>query len=208
MYDLAEVVPGRAVEPGTNLLVAGPPLTGKRRLALQLIAAGHERDEGALVVTTRDSARRILEEYGEMVPDLAEADLGIVDCVTRQQGGGDQLDDERVAYTASPVDMTGIGIELSELLERFYVERGLQRNRILLDSVSTLLMYSDLRTVFRFLHVFTGRVASADAFGIYVVDASAHDDRTLSTLEQLFDGVLVVEEAPDGGEPRTELQGL
>jgi len=93
--------------------------------------------------------------------------------------------------------MTGIGIKLSEFLEEFYERRGLQTNRVLLHSISTLLMYSDLQTVFRFLHVFTGRIQSADALGVYVVDSTAHDKQTMNTLKQLFDGVIEVERDDD-----------
>jgi KaiC/GvpD/RAD55 family RecA-like ATPase len=93
--------------------------------------------------------------------------------------------------------MTGIGIKLSEFLETFYERRGLQENRVLMHSISTLLMYSDLQTVFRFLHVFTGRIQSADGLGLYVVDSSAHDTQTMNTLKQLFDGVIEVDRDDD-----------
>jgi len=55
-------------------------------------------------------------------------------------------------------------------------------------------MYSDLQTVFRFLHVFTGRIQSVDGLGLYVIDSSAHDDQTMNTLKQLFDGVVRLDE--------------
>lgn len=208
MYELGDIAPDTAVDPGTNILVAGPPLTGKRRLALEVLAVGNDRGEGAIVVTTKDSASRIIDEYDDLVDDVEEADFAIVDAVTHQQGGYDVLDQEWVRYASSPVDMTGIGIRLSELLEEFYGTRGLQRNRILVYSLSTLLMYADLQTVFRFLHVLTGRVNTVDALGVYVIDSTAHNDRELSTLNQLFDGVLHVEQPEDGGEPTTRLQGL
>lgn len=208
MYDLGDVVPETAVDPGTNILVAGPPLTGKRRMALELLAVGHDNDEGAIVVTTKDSARRIIDEYAAQVGDVDEANFAIVDAVTQQQGGNVELDHDWVRYASSPVDMTGMGIRLSELLEEFYEVRGLERNRILLYSLSTLLMYSDLQTVFRFLHVLTGRVGYVDGLGVYVIDSTAHDDRELSTLNQVFDAVVHVEEPEDGGEPTTRLQGL
>jgi hypothetical protein len=78
---------------------------------------------------------------------------------------------------------------------------------VLLYSLSTLLMYSNLQTVFRFLHVFTGRIQSADALGVYVIDSTAHDDQTMNTLKQLFDGVIDVEEGDDG-EPDLSVDGL
>lgn len=207
MYELADVLPDTEVEPGTNLLIAGPPMTGKRQIALEILAQGSNSGEGAIVVTTKDSANKILSSYQKLVDDPDTADVGVVDCVTKQQGVGNVQDDDRVKYASSPVDMTGIGIKLSEFLQEFYSDRGLQQNRILLYSLSTLLMYSNLQTVFRFLHVFTGRIQSADALGVYVIDSTAHDDQTMNTLKQLFDGVVNVEES-DGDEPKISVSGI
>jgi archaellum biogenesis ATPase FlaH len=128
----------------------------------------------------------------------------VVDCVTRQQGVSEVRDDTQVRYTSSPVDMTGVGIKFSEILEDFYEKQGVERNRVFLDSLSTLLMYSDLQTVFRFLHVFTGRIQSVDGLGLYAIDSSAHDDKTMSTLKQLFDGIV---ETHEDGEPTANLPG-
>ena len=194
MYDLADVLPDAELDPGTNLLISGPPLAGKRRIALDILANGTEQEEGAIVVTTKDSGDKILSEYEKRIGDLEGAPIGVVDCVTKQRGVSNVDDSPRLKYASSPVDMTGIGIKLSEFLQEFYERRGLTQNRVLLHSVSTLLMYSDLQTVFRFLHVFTGRVQSANALGLYVIDSTAHDDQTMSTLKQLFDGVIEVTE--------------
>jgi len=207
MYDLDDVLPDAEIGPGTNLLISGPPMTGKRRVAFQILARGTENGEGVIVVSTKDGAEKVFDEYDSFAPDIEDAPVGIVDCVTKQQGAGDVEDSAHVKYASSPVDMTGIGIKLSEFLEEFYDGRGVKRNRILLHSISTLLMYSNLQTVFRFLHVFTGRVQSADALGLYVIDSTAHDDQTMNTLKQLFDGVIEVDE-DEAGEQSITTAGI
>ncbi|SNZ03494.1 RecA-superfamily ATPase, KaiC/GvpD/RAD55 family [Natronoarchaeum philippinense] len=194
MYDLADVLPDAELDPGTNLLITGPPMAGKRRLALDILAHGTEQEQGSIVVTTKDGGDKILDEYAKRIEDIDGLPVGVVDCVTKQRGVSNVEDSPQLKYASSPVDMTGIGIKLSEFLQEFYERRGLAQNRVLLHSVSTLLMYSDLQTVFRFLHVFTGRVQSADALGLYVIDSTAHDDQTMNTLKQLFDGVIEVGE--------------
>lgn len=192
MYDLGLEL-SREVEAGSNLLVCGPPLTGKRSLGLEVLATGTRRGEGAIVVSTKDGADRILEEYGQRVP-YEDEPVGVVDCITRQQSGGDAADSTHVKYTSSPVDLTGIGIKLSEFLQAYHDESRIERNRVLVHSLSTLLIYSDLQTVFRFLHVFTGRIQSVDGLGLFTVDATVHDSQTLNTLKQLFDGVIETDE--------------
>ncbi|WP_436347673.1 RAD55 family ATPase [Natronorubrum sp. FCH18a] len=208
MYDLADVIPDAEIDPGTNLLVAGPPLTGKRQIAFDILASGANHGDGSIVVTTKDSADKVLETFTDSVDASADSNIGVVDCVTKQRGIGTVDDDPRIKYASSPVDMTGIGIKLSEFLQEFYEDRGLTENRVLLHSVSTLLMYSNLQTVFRFLHVFTGRIQSADAMGVYVIDSTAHDDQTMNTLKQLFDAVIELEERTDGEEPEIRTAGL
>jgi KaiC/GvpD/RAD55 family RecA-like ATPase len=201
MYALGDVLPETAVDPGTNVLVTGPPLTGKRSIALRILSSGIDTGDGAVAVTTKDGADTILRE----LPD--DADVGVVDCVTKQRGVGAVEENPRIKYASSPVDMTGIGIKLSEFLQEFYDARGLARNRVLLHSISTLLMYSDLQTVFRFLHVFTGRIQSTEALGIYVIDSTSHDDQTMNTLKQLFNAVIEVREG-EGDNPEIRTTGL
>ena len=181
-----------AVPPGTNLLVSGPPLSGKTALGYELLERGARAGEGSIVVTNTDSAERVRTA----VPSLFEYDapVGIVDCVTKHQGHGTITDTDLVLYAASPEDMTGIGIKASRLLEAFYRDRGVRRTRVLVRSVSTLLQYADVQTVFRFLHVFTGRIQSVEGLGLFAIDSSAHDEQTMNTLKQLFDGIITTSE--------------
>jgi len=206
MYELDSVEPGTSVDPGTNVLITGPPMTGKRRVALDVLAEGADAGEGSIVVSTKDGAEKILSEFGDRV-SRDDVHVGVVDCVSKQQGVSNLTDDRRVKYASSPVDMTKIGVNLSEFIEEFHETRGIENNRILLHSVSTILMYSDLQTVFRFLHVFTGRVQSAEALGMYVIDSTAHDDQTMNTLKQLFDAVVEVD-TDDDGETTVRTRGL
>jgi KaiC/GvpD/RAD55 family RecA-like ATPase len=204
MYELDPVIEGATVDPGTNVLVSGPPLTGKRKLGMELLAKGANNGEGSVIVTTRDSADRVVADYRSLLDRPDETPFGVVDSVTQHQGRAVK-DSPTVKYASSPVDMTGIGIKFSEYVEEFYTSRGLERNRVMLDSLSTLLMYADLQTVFRFMHVFTSRIESADALGIYTIESTAHDAEATSTLKQLFDGVVEIGET--AGDVSVQLPG-
>ncbi|MFB6309574.1 MAG: RAD55 family ATPase [Salinirussus sp.] len=189
MFDLGPALEHATVAPGTNLLVSGPPLSGKRRVAIEVLAVGSQEGEGAIVVTTRDDARQVLRHFRSQSDDLARGPVEIVDCVTKQQGRP-TAESPNVAYVDSPDDMTAIGIQFSELLEEFAVERGIDRTRVTLDSLTTLLMYSDAETVFQFLHVFTDRIDNAGALGLFLIESRAHDPEIRNTLSQLFDGII------------------
>lgn len=206
LYELPTIVSNTDVNPGTNILLTGPPMTGKRDIGLKILSVGHNQGEGSIVVTTSDSAGPIIEEYAQLTQSTDDQALGIVDCVSQQHGDGRRRDDDRIKYVQSPADMAGIGLQFSEFLEEFCVDRGLTYNRVMLTSISPLLMYFDLQTVFRFLHVFTRRIDNANALGVFVVDSTAHDDQKLNTLCQLFDALLTVEKPSDSTQSSLHLQ--
>lgn len=184
MYEFDDL-PLSPVEPATNVLVAGPAMSGTQELMLRALAPSVGDNEGTIVVSTGTGAEKLRGQFAEAAGALSRRRLGIVDAVSRQQGV--DAAGENVRTVSSPRDLTGIGMELTALYESFY-ERGIERIRTGLDSVSTLLMYAELPTVFRFLHVFTGRVSTANGVGIYLIDPTSHDEQTTQTLSQLFDG--------------------
>lgn len=193
MYTLSRHLENATVGPGTNILISGPPLVGKRKLALQILAEGSTSGEAAILVSTRTSSDRLRSTYRSLLTDPKGAQIGFVDAVTKHMGKT-VTETETVKYSASPGDLTGVGIKFSEFLQSFYTEQEIEHNRIFLDSLSTLLMYSNLQTVFQFVHVFTSRVSSANALGIYTIESTAHGEETLNTLRQLFDGVIHVDD--------------
>lgn len=189
MYELGPPFTGTAIPNGTNLLLLGPPLAGKRRLAMETLAVGARADEGTIIVTTRDSAARIREAFatlfGEEPPAL------VVDTVTQHIGR--PTDADMTKYTASPRYLSAIGSNVSEFTQSLYTEQQIECNRVLVDSLTTLLVYTNLQAVFRFLHVFTSRIECADGLGLYTIASTAHDSETLSTLSRLFDGTVEFE---------------
>jgi len=203
MYELRPPFSGTVVEPGTNLLVTGPPLTGKRRLLLETLAVGTGNGDGIIVVSTRDSATRVRDEFATVLDEGAVPEIGIVDAVTQHIGRS--TDAEMTKYTASPRDLSAIGIKFSEFIQSFYTDQQQEHNRVGVDSLTTLLLYSNLQTVFQFTHVFTSRVETVDGLGLYTIEATAHDSESLNTLGQLFDGRIVVDES---GVATLELPGV
>lgn len=189
MFQVADSLPAEELQPGSYLL-AGPAMSGKYELLLDFITEGVEQGDAILFVTTNESAGPILDDIETRVGTLPDQ-LRIVDCVAERQGTEGRYPPERVEYVSSPADLTGIGIGVSEQLRRF-AESGAERTRICFYSLSTLLMYAELETVFRFLHVLSGRVDSIGALGLFALDPTTHDDSTVNTLKQLFDGLIEV----------------
>jgi len=200
-YLTPDVVPVDEFDPGTSLLIAGPPLTRKRELMIRLLGGGPD-DERSIMVTTKVGAGKLLKLYREWHGDHPDGHLSVVDCVTKGRGIGQVRETETTSYLSSPRDMTGLSIELSGRFQQCH--RTGTPTRFGVHSLSTFLMYHDLPRVYRMVHVLSGQVESADALGVFVLDSPS--DRELAMLSQLIDGVVETRETETGCELR--LRGL
>jgi len=176
------------VPPGTNILIIGPPMCSKDSVIMRMATHAFLNEEALIFVNTNIPGEKLLELL-RTVDGFDEERIGIVDCISRSLGVMTPETDI-VQMASSPVDLTGIGVRISKYFEQFYMRKGIKKIRLIMDSLSTILMYSNIKTVYRFLHVFTGRIRSADALGIFGIESGMHDEQTLSTLKQLFDGVI------------------
>lgn len=197
-YDITGILPDETISElsaGTNVLVTGPAMIGKRALAFRLLAAGHEAGEGILCVTTSDSAASLLDELEAEIPTLDRDRVAIVDC----SGSDDRRAIEELATetVSSPGDLTGISIGTAKLLNRFSTD-NVENIRHGLVSISTLIQYLDLNTVFKFLHIYTARIEDTNGLGIFTMDNVAHDSQTTNTITGEFDVVIQLRETDDG----------
>ncbi|MDZ7701222.1 MAG: hypothetical protein U5J98_03695 [Halobacteriales archaeon] len=197
LYAVPADLPIEGFQPGTSVLVAGPAMDAGRDLALRLIQPQAD-GEGSLVVTTDTGCGRLIEAYEGRHGEWPLGKSTFVDCASQDSGDIEST----VRHLSSPGDLTGIGIAFSALVEELY-GRGIDRVRLGLFSLNTLLMYADVQTVFRFGHTVAGRVASTDGLGVFFVDPSTQDDAVVNTLSQFLDGRIDVRDGEDGPELRT-----
>lgn len=195
-YDVSDLLPGDSLDelpPGTNVAVVGPSMTGKRELALQLLAAPYEADEGILCITT-DTAETVYRDLKRHVGSLDRGRVGIIDA---SGSGGREFLDITIESVSSPRDLTGISIGSAKLTQLFE-EQGITDIRYGLISVSTLLQHLDSQTVFQFLHVYTKRISDTGGLGIYTLDSDSHDATVVNTVTGQFDGVVELRETDEG----------
>lgn len=88
---------------------------------------------------------------------------------------------------SNPGDLTGLGIKISEVLQQWYGNGN--ETVACFHSLTALLQYADVQTIYKFLHVLTGRFATADVTAHFHLDPDAHDSQTVNTLKTLFDAV-------------------
>jgi KaiC/GvpD/RAD55 family RecA-like ATPase len=196
-YDLSRVIdvePLSAVRPGSSILLSGPAMTGKQGILLDLLADGLRQDEGAMAITTGDRAADVAAELEGRVPEFDGRAVGVMDC--RAEGNREEEtlpSGVHVHHVSSPSDMTAFGITITETIDRLGTA-GYGRGRLGLASLSTMLTYADDQSVFKFCHVLSSRLDGAEFVGVFTIDSTAHDDRTLQVLKQAFDSLVEVRE--------------
>jgi hypothetical protein len=172
---------------GTSLLVSGASTAAESTL-LDVLVDGPP-GEATIVITTNRPAGWVVSGLRERGSDPTTG-LGIVDAT----GQDSAIEDVPIERLGSPGDLTGISLEFAKLVQRFQRAGAGDRIRVGVASVSTLLMYSDVQTVFRFLHVFTSRIRSAGLFGVFALDPGMHDGQTVNTVRAIFNAEARVED--------------
>ncbi|WP_449404326.1 RAD55 family ATPase [Halapricum desulfuricans] len=203
MYDLTSVLDVDAlasVRPGSTILISGPAMTGKEALAYDLLTDGVRQNEGAVIVSTGDRADSVIGDFSERT-GRESFPLGVIDCVSDRSGGETTDDGVYAHHVSSPGDLTGIGIGITKALEGLH-ESGVEKGRLALASLSTMLTYTDRKTVFKFCHVLSSRLDSAGYLGLFTIDSGAHDDQTLQVIKQAFDGMIEIRERDGTREAR------
>ena len=179
-----------SVDRGSSLLMTGASALTDERL---FDAVAPDDGEIAIVITTNAGASRVADGLRDRGADPGQ--LGVIDCTNRKS----DVEDVRVRQLSSPGDLTGISLEFAKLLDE---EDDPDAVRVGFASVSTALMYTEQRTLFRFLHVFTARISSGDMFGVFTMDPGMHEDKAYNTIRAVFDAEA---EATDDG--MTSLRG-
>lgn len=177
----------------SNALVLAPSLGGKGKTAsYTLLSQTPPSKTNVLAITYTDTAQEWVDGW---MKHLGSEPVrgGIVS--TGQSETSVEGSAWAVKTVENPADLTGIGIQLSELLSGMATAADEDEYiAVCFNSVTSLLQYADLQRAFRFLHVVTGRVKTVDGVGYYHLDPEAHDRQTLATLKGLFDAVVTVNE--------------
>jgi KaiC/GvpD/RAD55 family RecA-like ATPase len=191
---LDEALHGGFAKPANFLLISAP-LAAKRELGLALLNAGLNNNEAAIYISTSHTAEEIETQWTECGLDNSwkeEGKVKFVDCYSRMLGET-TADTAMIRRIPSILDYSKLAVAVNEWSSGYYLQKtGV---RILLDSLSSFLVYSSLQTVMRFLHVFLGQLRRLNVLGFFLLDEGAHDAVTFNQLKAFSDGAIRV--SPD-----------
>jgi KaiC/GvpD/RAD55 family RecA-like ATPase len=202
---LDELIEGGMPE-GATALVYGPPFLGKEVLTRIFILEGCRAGVPAIVILTGESASDARAQLAKMDPKVAEHEkrglLHFVDTYSRSIGAED--DSPNTEYVDGPVNLNAVSVAVNNAQRKVIAEHA--QHRMVVDSVSTLVTYTNAQTTFRFLQVLVGKARRAGATTMMLLDAGMHTDAEVQAFKHLADGIVEVRQ--DGPKNNVNVQGL
>lgn len=175
---------------GSNVMVFGPPFTGKEVLINAFVADGLKKGVPAVWLLTEKSPKDIRDEMMYVLSGYEEYEkLGLVryvDAYSRSMG--DETQDQYTEYIESPTDYESIQRAVEKIAKEFMEKH--KYYRLAFRSVSTLIAYLDAGTVFRFLSPIVGRRKRDKAVSMYTLEKGVHGEQEIQMLGSLMDGMI------------------
>ncbi len=180
-----------------SIMLVGPIGAGKTTYAEAFLAEGLQLGFPAIFVTTDVSPRVIrndMARHGWNIDDYERSGQFVfIDGYSERMGAPKSSG----AYTLSKVDdISELGIVLSEVLDDLVVAR------VVVDSLSTLILHSSPTTMPRAVQRLSGRLTQSSHSIMYVLEEGVHDEKTYATFSYLADAVLRFKIDSSGAKPK------
>lgn len=133
--------------------------------------------------------RRIFETQG-----INPEKIHIIDAVTKYSGGETPESGGMCTFISNPGNLTDIGIAANEVLRR--IPEG--KKCVVLDDISTLLLYSSSATIMKFVHFITNKLRILDVRGVLFAVEKGLAPPILAQLSTFSDTVVRADEEAPG----------
>ncbi len=175
---------------GNNILVYGPPFTGKEVVINGFIAEGLRKGIPAIWVITDKMPSEIREEMMFILQGYEEYEkMGLVryvDAYSRSIGVDDV--EPNVTYIDEATDFKEIEKAVDDIAKDLLKEH--KYYRLGFRSISTLIAYLDSASAFKFLQPFCGRRKRDRAVAFFSIEKGMHDDQDIQMIGSVTDGII------------------
>jgi KaiC/GvpD/RAD55 family RecA-like ATPase len=162
-----------------NLILIGP--SGMEKAAFSYHFAAAAKAETAFIICGNASPKDIISKAGTMGIDLSKTHF--IDCYSATLGKVPQPEEGNITIVDGPSALNDISLALNEAIKK---SAG-KRMRVVFDTLSTFVLYNSKDSMRKFLSVIAGRLKSANATTLYLIDEGVHDRQMLSLLEAGMD---------------------
>jgi KaiC/GvpD/RAD55 family RecA-like ATPase len=162
----------------TAALLIGPPFSGKHKVLGKIL--GSRLTEPTVFISTDEPPDEIVEKFGL---HGANGNISFIDCYSRQVA--ENISDTRsIIRVPGPAALTEISKSVSDFCNK------LKKPLYIFDSLSTVLIYSDMTMLSRFLQLLISKVKNNNASIIFTVEQGMHEGKDTALLMHLVDTVI------------------
>ncbi|HUR67773.1 MAG TPA: RAD55 family ATPase [Candidatus Thermoplasmatota archaeon] len=202
---LDELLDG-GLPPQSTTLVYGPPFLGKDVLTKLYFLHGLRNGVPGIMLLTGDAASDVRQRLAELDPSYADYErrnlAHFVDVYSKSIGAED--DAANCEYVDGPMNLNAVSLAVNNAQRKIIADHP--QHRLVFDSVSTLITYTNAQTTFRFLQVLVGKAKRAGATSMLLMEQGMHSDAEVQTFKHLCDGV--VEMRSDSGHTQINVLGV
>lgn len=174
----------KAIPPKSVVVIETPSEENQIRLIADFLKF-RRGDEGIYVSSNRPT-NDLIEKLSIYNFDLREAleanRICVIDLMTRSIGA---VELKGGIYISSPSELSATQMAIEKAFEGVNGEVG--RAWLLLDAISTLLVYNSPGALLQFLHFLIGRLRVLQFDGVIFTVEGAVDEKVLSTIRQFCD---------------------
>lgn len=138
----------------------------------------------AIIVTTNFPASVLEKLYNKNEIDLEK--VYFIDAITRYSMGTDPVSDEHHVNTKNPSDLTSLGIAITEMMKKLQGKRIF----VLIDSVSTMLIYLPSVKISQFMHFISSKLRQREESGALLAVDGGLDPMLLSQMSSFVDDII------------------
>lgn len=175
---------------GATALLYGPPFIGKDVLARLFLLAGCRKGIPGILLLTGDAASDVRKQLAGMDPRYPEYEANglvhFVDTYSRSIGAEDEH--PCCEYVDSPVNLNAVSLAVNNAQRKIISQYA--EHRLVVDSLSTIITYTNAQTTFRFLQILVGKAKRAGATTVMLLEQGMHADNEVQTFKHLADGVI------------------
>ncbi len=168
----------------SSILLIGPPGCGKSTMCQQFVWEGLKSKQPAMYVTFDISPKEVLESMKNFgwSPEKFKEKLKFIDAYSWRLGkSGEEYAIENIG------DVNELNIAISEVIKAL---DSAPTKREVFDSISTFLLYADPALVVRLIPVLIAKGREAHYTELLVLEEGVHDEKTISTLNFVTDGLI------------------
>jgi KaiC/GvpD/RAD55 family RecA-like ATPase len=180
----------------TALLLCGPPSDERNLLLNSFVGTGLSKGDPCIYVSSAQPPENIKRQFGAL-----EKNLLIIDCYTNRIQEVDTISREGNVIT-SPIEISVVSVAISRGLDR----ETETTKRAVVDILPTYLVFQTVEKLYLDLMEIIDDLRKAGYTTMFSLNPYyIKDEGAISTLEELFDGIMYVERTADSTGMKNEI---